>query len=159
MFDSFGFDTSIPEANGRHSRWRHQMETLFALLALCVGNSPVNGEFPSQRTVTRSFDVFFYLRPNKRLSKQSWSWWFETPSQSLWRHCNVEKIHFEAHFLEKLFRILSQIFQEFVPQDLFHIRHWFRIWYVRNPITFTRQDKTFGMVLVHIYLGYGCNLL
>ena len=47
------------------------------------------GEFPSQRTVTRSFDVFFDLRLNKRLSKQSWGWWFETPSYSLWRHCNV----------------------------------------------------------------------
>ena len=43
---------------------------------------------PAQRPVTRSFDVFFDLRLNKRLSKQSWGWWFETPSRSLWRHCN-----------------------------------------------------------------------
>ena len=28
------------------------------------------GEFPTQRPVTRSFDVFFDLRLNKRLSKQ-----------------------------------------------------------------------------------------
>ena len=35
------------------------METLSALLAICAGNSPVPGEFPSQRPVTRSFDVFF----------------------------------------------------------------------------------------------------
>ena len=34
------------------------METFSALLAICVGNSPVNGEVPSQRPVTRSFDVF-----------------------------------------------------------------------------------------------------
>ena len=40
-----------------------------ALLAICAGNSPVPGEFPTQRPVTRSFDVFFDLRPNKRLSK------------------------------------------------------------------------------------------
>ena len=39
--------------------------------------------------VTRSFDVFFDLRLNKRLSKQSWDWWFETLSLSLWRHRNV----------------------------------------------------------------------
>ena len=58
------------------------------LLALCAGNSPVTGEFPSQRPVTRSFDVFFDLCLNKRLSKQSRSWWFETPSHPLWRHCN-----------------------------------------------------------------------
>ena len=46
------------------------------------------GEFPTQRPVTRSFDVFFDLRLNKQLCKQPWGWWFETPSWSLWRHCN-----------------------------------------------------------------------
>ena len=44
------------------------METFSALLAICAGNSPVPGEFPTQRPVTRSFDVFFDLRLNKRLS-------------------------------------------------------------------------------------------
>ena len=44
------------------------------------------GEFPAQRRVTRSFDVFFDLRLNKRLSKQSLGWWFETLSRPLWRH-------------------------------------------------------------------------
>ena len=68
--------------------WRHPMETFSALLALCAGNSPVTGEFPSQRPVTRSFGVFFHLCLNKRLSKQPWGWWFETPSCSLWSHCN-----------------------------------------------------------------------
>ena len=72
----------------RNTRWRHQMETFSALLALCAGNPPVPGEFSARRPVTRSFDVFFDLRLNKRLSKQPWEWWFETPSCSLWRHCN-----------------------------------------------------------------------
>ena len=49
------------------------------------------GEFPAQRPVTRSFDVFFDLRMNKRLSKQWWGWWFETLLDHLWRHCNVNK--------------------------------------------------------------------
>ena len=49
--------------------WRHQMKTFSTLLALCAGNSPVTGEFPSQRPETRSFDVFFELRLNKRLSE------------------------------------------------------------------------------------------
>ena len=71
------------------SWWRHQMETFSALLAICAGNSSVPGEFPSQRPVTRSFDVFFDLRLNKRLSKQSWGWWFETLWSPLWRHSNV----------------------------------------------------------------------
>ena len=35
------------------------------------------------------FDVSFDLRLNKQLNKQSWGWWFETPSCSLWRHCNT----------------------------------------------------------------------
>ena len=70
--------------------WRHQMETFSALLALCAGKSLVTGEFPSQRPVKRSFDVFFHMCLNKRLSKQSWGWWFETPSPSLWRHRNED---------------------------------------------------------------------
>ena len=64
------------------------METFSALLAICAGNSPVPGEFPAQRPVTLSFDVFFDLRLNKRLSKQSWGWWFKTLSRPLWRHSN-----------------------------------------------------------------------
>ena len=47
------------------------METFSVLLALCAGNSPVTDEFPSQRPVTWSFDVFFDLHLNKGLSKQS----------------------------------------------------------------------------------------
>ena len=77
--------------------WRHQMETFSALLAICAGNSPVPGEFPTKRPVTRSFDVLLDLRLNKRLSKQSWGWWFETLSRPLWRHRNeVESIFFIA---------------------------------------------------------------
>ena len=68
--------------------WRHQMETFSALLAICAGNSPVSGEVPAQRPVTRSFDIFFDLRLNKRFSKQSWGWWFETLSWTLWRQCD-----------------------------------------------------------------------
>ena len=37
------------------------METFSALLAICAGNSPVTGEFPAQRPVTRSFDAFCEL--------------------------------------------------------------------------------------------------
>ena len=69
------------------------METISVLLALCAGNSPVTGEFPTQRPVTRSFDVYFDLCVNKRLSKQSWGWWFETASHPLWRHCNGIQQH------------------------------------------------------------------
>ena len=77
------------------SWWRHQMETFPALLAICAGNSPV----PAQRPVKRSFDVFFDLRLNKRLSKQSWSWWFETLSRPLWRHRNGHSWWFVRNYL------------------------------------------------------------
>ena len=60
----------------------------FRVTGLCAGNSPGTGEFSAQRLVTRGFDVFFDLHPNKRLSKQSWDWWFETPSRPLWRLSN-----------------------------------------------------------------------
>ena len=69
--------------------WRHQMGSFSALLALCDGNPPVTGGFLSLRAATRSFDVFFDLRHNKLLNKQSRRWWLETPSRSLWRHCDV----------------------------------------------------------------------
>ena len=49
----------------------------------------VRGIHRSQRPVTRSFDIFVDLRLNERLGKQSWGWWFETPSRTLWRHSNV----------------------------------------------------------------------
>ena len=45
------------------------MGTFSALQAICAGNSPVSGEFPAQKPVTRSFDIFFDLRLNERLSK------------------------------------------------------------------------------------------
>ena len=65
-------------------KWKH----FSALLALCAGNSPVTGELPWERPVTRSFYVSFGVRLNKVLSKQSRRRWFETPLRSLWRHCN-----------------------------------------------------------------------
>ena len=46
------------------SGW-HQIETFPALLAICERNSPVTGEFPSQRPVTRSFDVFIWSAPEQ----------------------------------------------------------------------------------------------
>ena len=53
--------------------WRHQIETFPA------ENSPHKGQW-------RGALVIFYLRLNKRLSKQPWGWWFETLSRPLWRH-------------------------------------------------------------------------
>ena len=73
-----------------YSWWSNKMETFSAILAICAGNWPVPGEFPAQKPVTRSFDVFFDLRLNQRLIKQSWGWWFETLPRPVWRQCNVD---------------------------------------------------------------------
>ena len=59
---------------------------IFRVTGPLCGEFTGPGEFPTQRPVTRSFDVYFDLRLNKRLSKQPWGWWFETLSWSLWRH-------------------------------------------------------------------------
>ena len=61
---------------------------IFRVTGHLCGEFTGPGEFPTQRPVTRSFDVYFDLRPNKRLSKHSWGWWFETLSSPLWRHRN-----------------------------------------------------------------------
>ena len=64
---------------------------IFRVTGPLCGEFTGPGEFPTQRPVTRSFDVFFDLRLNKRLSKQLWGWWFEIPSWSLWRQCNESR--------------------------------------------------------------------
>ena len=75
--------------------------TIFRVTGPLCGEFTGPGEFPAQRPVTRRFDVFFDLRLNKRLSKQSWGWWFETLHWSLWRQCNggVAIVFHEVHFI------------------------------------------------------------
>ena len=64
--------------------------TFSALLAHWPATKVI-GEFPSQRSVTRSFDALFDVRLNKRCRKQSRRWWFETPLRSLCHHCNINR--------------------------------------------------------------------
>ena len=93
------------------SLWCHRMETFSTLRAICAGNSPVTSEFPPQRPVARNFNVFFDLRPNERLSKQSWVWWFEMPSCPWGPHCNV--LSFTNVFIYTyIFPTMSWIWQE-----------------------------------------------
>ena len=77
-------------------RWQLTSSICFSLFMMTSSNgntfrvtgllwSPVNS---AQRLVTRSFDDFFDLRLNELLSKQSWAWWFEKLSRTLWRHRN-----------------------------------------------------------------------
>ena len=73
---------------------------IFRVTGHLCGEFTGPGEFPTQRPVTRSFDVYFDLLPNKRLSKQSWGWWFETQSCPLWRHRNA--YHLECFYIMQL---------------------------------------------------------
>ena len=72
-----------------HSRWRCQMETTSSNGNIFRVTGPLCGEFFAQKPVTRGFDVFFDLRMDKRLSKQSWGYRFQTSTRPLLRHCNV----------------------------------------------------------------------
>ena len=101
------FDGMLQVGHDDVIKWKHLQA---ALQAICAGNSPIPGEFPAQRPVTRSFDVFFDLRLNKRFSKQSWAWWFETLSSPLWRHCNAtRKLPQDLWKTCRTFRIPSSI--------------------------------------------------
>ena len=65
-------------------KWKHILR--YWPFVQGIHGPPVNSPHKRQ---WRSFDVFFDLRMNKRLSKQWRGWWFDTPSHSLWRHCTV----------------------------------------------------------------------
>ena len=134
--------------------YRNGMETPSTSWAFCDGNTPVTddimtssngnifrvtghlcgeftgpGEFSAQRPVTRSFDVFFDLRLNKRLSKQPWGWWFETPSWSLWCQCN-EFPHNSpvmwsfAGLLDRTIYWLNPVAGHLICISLIMSRHW-----------------------------------
>ena len=81
---------------------------IFRVTGPLCGKFTGPGELPTQRPVTRSFDVFFDLRLNKRLSKQPRGWWFETLSLSLWRHRNVTRYFHAIH------HIRNNTFKQFV---------------------------------------------
>ena len=111
------------------SWWRHQMETFFAFLDLCAGHSPVTGEFLSQRPV--SFDVFFDLRLNKRLNKQSRRWWFRTPSCSLWRHRSVCMKNMFINFFNCRWFERPPIYFDIHFQSIFYML-FFKIQYISS---------------------------
>ena len=81
------------------------METFSASLVIWGGgggDSPVSGEFPAQRPVTRNFNVFFGLRLNELLSEHSWGWWLETLSRPLWHLSKVSHAPSCLFILKKL---------------------------------------------------------
>ena len=84
---------------------------------LHAGNSPGTSEFPAQMASNAENASIWWghhvcniirhdMRLNKRLSKQSWGWWFKTLSRPLWRHCNV-MLHNNVLYCIVLYRIIS----------------------------------------------------
>ena len=65
-------------------KWKHFQRYWPFVRGIC--RSPVNSPHKAQWRGALMFSLICTL--NKRLSKQSGGWWFETPSCSLWRHCN-----------------------------------------------------------------------
>ena len=107
---------------------------IFRVTGSLCGEFTGPGEFPTQRPVTRSFDVFFDLRLNKRLSKQPWGWWFETPSWSLWRHFHdrLSVIVFSGYLIFICdFRWLDQITTT-VPNLKMNCNHLKNYWKPRS---------------------------
>ena len=93
---------------------------IFRVTGPLCGEFTGPGEFPAQRPVTRSFDVFFDMRPNKWLSKQPWGWWFETPSWSLWRQCNGHNLQNVDHFVHASICQIRSTFQYTSPRPKVH---------------------------------------
>ena len=125
------------------------METFSASLAICAGNSPVTGEFPAQKPVTQSFGVFFDLRLNIRLSKQWRGWWFEMPSRSSWRHCNV----LLPHLLRKRWysSLMPMYSSHFIHIWLFHNLMSEYIDYLQGYCIFCWRFKYFSIFVKKDY--------
>ena len=89
---------------------------IFRVTGYLGGEFTGPGEFPTQRPVTRSFDVFFDLRLKKRLSKQWWGWWFETQSCLSRRHCHVPCVSDRDLSLSHLFVNLAKASTKPLPK-------------------------------------------
>ena len=130
-----------PHGNNKNPWWRYQMETFSALLVTWAWNSSVIGEFPAQRPVTRSFDVFFDLRLNKRLSKQ-------TPSFPLWRQCNANYLKWKWGYNQQSYidiLIIETNFPDFVLLKNF--------WVARNNPIASITCRNIGRELNWNYLA------
>ena len=118
---------------------------IFRVTGPLCGEFTGPGEFPTQRPVTRSFDVLFDLRLNKRLSKQPWGWWFETPARSLWRQRNVENI---THYTTNSWFIMVFCIIKILSICSPRLTHCFETYFCGCIIHFLSMDE-------HLLFGQG----
>ena len=124
------------------------MEIFSALLVFCKRNSLDTGDFPAQGPVARNSDVFFNLRLNKRLSKQSRRRSFEAQSRPSWRHCNVRAPVTEdfSIFTRDLMHSLWSLLVTAIYSSLI-----FRKWPMHN----VRYSSWSNKELVMLLISYG----
>ena len=141
---------------------------IFRVTGPLCGEFTGPGEFPTQRPVTRSFDVFFDLRLNKRLSKQPWGWWFQTPSWSLWRQSNAytttTKHHtttMGANLWVKLTRYICakeiyikyrSVFYHFIPCNVIHYPNIYLIYRLLWCKSIVFNNQCCGTKSLHLWL-------
>ena len=96
------------------------------IFRVCEGNPPISGDLRSHRPATHGFRVFFDLPLNKRLSKHSWCWWFETPASSLWRYCNDNDVNMakSIRVAKFLLWIRQYVSTANLPDALMHLSYW-----------------------------------
>ena len=117
-----------------------------------------NGEFPAQRPLTRSFDVVSDLRLYKRLSKQWWGWWFETPWRPLWGHCNVmlktgKNSHPQLATISKKYPgflfVIDRISLVFLISSYAELVLGVVMWILYGTVSITLQSMNGNLVRVH----------
>ena len=87
------------------------METLSALLAICAGNSPVTGEFPAQKPVKRSFDVFFDVHLNN-------GWVNNGEAGDLRRH----RAHYDVTVVDNIVKVV--VISSYIHGASVRVRLW-----------------------------------
>ena len=114
--------------------WRHLNGNIFRATGPLWRESTGHRWIPSQRPVTWSFDVFFDLCLDRRLSKQSRRCWFETPSRSFWRHRNKMAGYVVTWLASILVASETSVVDLIIlPEDLLNILNYFKVadfdWY------------------------------
>ena len=123
---------------------------------------PVNSPHKAQWRGALMFSLICAL--NKRLSKQSWGWWFETPSRSSWRHCNVQKSSFppvvwcSPNLMQHIIRTFGWLGPRFNIKMVFGIPYWYDqmmvFWHERPLDVFFARSKQ-GSAEIKLTFDFG----
>ena len=154
-------DQKLHSQQTHHSMMTSSNGNTFRVTGHLCGEFTGPGEFPAQRPVTRSFDVFFDPRLNKRLSKQPWGWWFETPLWSLWDTLDLSHPWCRIIFWYRTAFYLDTGFDILIPKkngDRRHIKNKTKIFPFPSKFhcnMFLGLDKNSALVQVMAWRGIG----